>query len=61
MLHSQDRTAQGISIILDVDVFTMQPFQLNQPAIENRLTEMRWLKNKSFFGTMTAEAVENFK
>ncbi len=57
----QDRNMQGVSIILDVDVFTMQPFQLDQRAIENCLTEMRWLKNKSFFGTIKREAVEDFK
>ena len=57
----QDRAIEGAGIILDVDVFTMQPFLLDQSELERRLTEMRWLKNKSFFGAITAKALEGFR
>jgi len=57
----QDRTSEGIGIILDIDVFTTQPFALEASGIERKLTEMRWLKNKAFFGTITSEALEGFK
>ena len=54
----QDRLASGIGIILDIDVFTTQPFMLDQGDLERRLKEMRWLKNRSFFGSITEEALE---
>ena len=54
----QNRILEGTAIILDIDVFTMQPFPLDDADLGRRLTEMRWLKNKSFFGTITAKALE---
>jgi uncharacterized protein (TIGR04255 family) len=54
----QNRIVEGIAIILDIDVFTMQPFPVDDADLQRRLTEMRWLKNKSFFGTITAKALE---
>ena len=57
----QNRTVEGIAIILDIDVFTMQPFPLDGADLEQRLAEMRWLKKKSFFGTITSKAVEVFR
>ena len=54
----QDRIGEGVTIIFDVDVFTMRPFSLGRSELERRLTEMRWLKNKSFFGTITSKALE---
>ena len=58
---AQDRKVEGAGIILDIDVFTTQPFVIDHAELERRLTEMRWLKNKAFFGTITAEALEAFQ
>jgi len=56
---------KGIAIILDIDVFTLQPLE---QAVENddtkfsdMLSEMRWLKDKTFFGSITEEGLEKFK
>jgi uncharacterized protein (TIGR04255 family) len=59
--HPQDEASDGIAIILDIDVFTMQPFTFDAADLDRRLTAMRWLKNKSFFGTITSKALEGFR
>ena len=51
----------GIALILDVDVFTTPGFNLGEGEIEPRLLEMRWLKNKVFFGSITKKALEMFR
>jgi len=57
----QDPRTQGIGLILDIDVFTTQPFELRQGLLEERLAEMRWLKNKVFFGSITQKALDSFR
>ncbi len=52
---------QGLSLILDIDVFTTQGFELDEVALERRLREMRWLKNKVFFGSVTPNALKLFQ
>lgn len=55
----------GIAIILDIDVFTFQPLEQSVENDDNKLTdmlsEMRWLKDKTFFGSITEEGLEKFK
>ena len=46
----------GFGLILDIDVFTTQGFELDEATLERRLLEMRWLKNKVFFGSVTPKA-----
>lgn len=46
----------GFGLILDIDVFTTQGFELVAATLERRLLEMRWLKNKVFFGSVTPTA-----
>jgi len=53
--------SEGIALVLDIDVFTLQAFNLGKDAIEQRLQEMRWLKNKVFFGSITKKALERFQ
>jgi len=53
----QDR----VGIILDNDVFTVEPFEFQQEILESRLTEMRWLKNKAFFGIISEKALATFQ
>ena len=52
---------RGAALILDIDVFTTQPFDLSVGVVEQRLPEMRWLKNKVFFGTITQQVLERLK
>jgi len=51
----------GVALILDIDVFTTQGFDLDDTVLQRRLLEMRWLKNKVFFGSITAKALEMFR
>jgi uncharacterized protein (TIGR04255 family) len=50
-----------IGIILDNDVFTVEPFEFQQEILERRLAEMRWLKNKAFFGIISEKALGTFQ
>lgn len=49
-----------LGVILDIDVFTTEPI-VNLNSIESHLIKMRWLKNKVFFGSVTAHTLELFK
>ena len=52
---------EGFGLILDIDVFTTE---LANPAIESvphRLAEMRWLKNKAFFGSVNDQSLKLFR
>lgn len=50
---------QGIGLILDIDVFT-QGIDVKLEELTHRLDEMRWLKDKVFFGSITDKAKEMF-
>lgn len=51
----------GFSVIIDIDVFTEDGLRLDERSIDGMLEEMRWLKNKMFFGSLTDQALEAFK
>ena len=51
----------GVSLILDIDVFTVKSFELEAAELSRRLEEMRWLKDKVFFGSITEKAKEMFR
>lgn len=53
--------SSGFGLILDIDVFTTQGFELDETSLEQRLLEMRWLKNKVFFGSVTPSALKLFR
>ena len=57
----QGAGSDGGGLILDIDVFTTEPFEERANAIDKRLAEMRWLKNKVFYSSLTREAVERLK
>ena len=57
----QSAGASGAALILDIDVFTAQPFELDDAILTRRLLEMRWLKNKTFFGSVTEKTLETFR
>jgi uncharacterized protein (TIGR04255 family) len=50
--NQEERT---VGLILDVDVFTTKSRDLNEVDLLKMLPEMRWLKNKVFFGSLTEE------
>lgn len=54
-------TDTEFGLILDIDVFTIGPFPNESGIIERCLTEMRWLKNKVFYGSISPKAMEKFK
>lgn len=54
-------STQGLAIILDIDVFSTQVLDLDQAVLKQKLLEMRWLKNKVFFGSVTPKALEMFQ
>ena len=54
-------TSEAFGLILDIDVFTTE---LENPAMESvphRLAEMRWLKNKAFFGSVNDKSLKLFR
>lgn len=52
----------GSALILDIDVLTTQGYELDDEAeLRGHLLEMRWLKNKAFFGSITDKAWTLFK
>jgi uncharacterized protein (TIGR04255 family) len=50
----------AFGIIVDIDVFTTQAFETDSIAMERRFSEMRWLKNRIFFGCVASKALEAF-
>jgi uncharacterized protein (TIGR04255 family) len=50
-----------IGLILDIDVFMQNPFEYNEPRIKECLEEMRWIKNKVFFGSLTDKIIRELK
>jgi uncharacterized protein (TIGR04255 family) len=51
----------GIALILDIDASTTVALALNQIDLAQRLHQMRWLKNKVFFGSITEKSLNRFK
>ncbi len=51
----------NVSLILDIDVFTTHAFEVESAEIQKRFTEMRWLKNKTFFGSVAQQILEQMK
>ena len=58
---AQNPQAEGLGLIVDIDAFTTQPFEIKDGMLEERLAELRWLKNKTFFGSITPEALKLFR
>lgn len=51
----------GIGLIIDSDVFTLKPFEFDLQRIRRHFTDMRWLKNRVFFGSITERSMELFR
>ena len=54
-------TNNRFALILDIDVFTNMPRPTKTARLEACLKDMRWLKNKAFFGSITEKARELFR
>lgn len=54
-------SGMGLGLIIDIDVFTIKGFELNEAAMKQPLLEMRWLKNKVFFDSFTPNALKLFQ
>ncbi len=50
-----------IGLILDIDVFMQNHFVYNELRIIECMEEMRWVKNKIFFGSLTEKLIEELK
>jgi uncharacterized protein (TIGR04255 family) len=61
LLPPEEPGTQDAALILDVDVFSEECFELRRDALEHKLAEMRWLKNRAFFGSVTNKALESFR
>jgi len=54
-------TAPVPKLILDIDVFTVGDLPASAADVEVRLAEMRWIKNKVFFGSLTPAVLATFR
>ena len=50
-----------IGLILDIDVFMGNRFEYNESSLKRFLEEMRWVKNKIFFTSLTEKIIEELK
>jgi len=50
-----------IDLILDIDVFTREGFEYNELHWRRFLEEMRWVKNKMFFSSLTDRVIQELK
>jgi uncharacterized protein (TIGR04255 family) len=57
----QSQPGNPLAVILDIDVYTLPSFELEEGLLERHLAEMRWLKNKAFFGIVTDKLLDKFK
>ena len=51
----------GPAIVIDIDTFMTPNEMVEDGALVELLTDMRWIKNKVFFGTVTDKTLEAFK
>ncbi len=49
------------SLLVDVDVYTLEAAAASEEWLASRLAEMRWLKNKVFFGSVQPTLLREFE
>lgn len=54
-------TSDRFALVVDIDVFTSMPRPIATAGLEACLKDMRWLKNKAFFGSITEKAKGLFR
>ncbi|MFZ2798653.1 MAG: TIGR04255 family protein, partial [Syntrophorhabdus sp.] len=52
---------EDLGLIIDIDVFTTKKLPIDCDILLGHLEEMRWLKNKVFFGNITENLREALK
>lgn len=57
--QSSERSSEQ-ALIIDIDIFTSELIDITQQTLSQRLDEMRWVKNKIFFSSMTETALTQF-
>ncbi len=57
----KDNMNGGVALIVNIDVFTTQAFDVDNTVLAEQLLEMRWLKNKAFFGSITKKSLKIFR
>ncbi len=55
------KSPDEVGLILDIDVSSTRPCQSSTEKLRTRLIEMRWLKNKMFFASITPRAIKRFQ
>lgn len=60
-LQPPNSTNTEVGIIVDIDVFTTEPLGCREEDLRPPLEEMRILKNRAFFGRITAELQEKLR
>lgn len=53
--------ARSIGILLDIDCFMAESIEPDEDLVFGRLAQLRRLKNRIFFGSLTPKALEMFK
>lgn len=53
--------SDSLGLILDIDVFTTGTVEMDEQATSDRLSEMRWLKNKMFYSLLTPQTIDRYK
>jgi uncharacterized protein (TIGR04255 family) len=61
MLATAPGAPAAPKLILDIDVFTGSDLPASATEMEVRLAEMRWIKNKVFFGSLTPAVLATFR
>ena len=60
-LQPGDTISVKPAIILDTDIFTQTPQKVDEALVKAKLAEIRWLKNKIFFASLSPGLLESFK
>lgn len=56
-----DPNTMAITLVLDIDASTLSGFEFDEELLKQKLFEIRWLKNKAFFGSITDKALKLFE
>jgi uncharacterized protein (TIGR04255 family) len=54
-------TNAGVALILDIDATTTTALKMSREDLAQSLRQMRWLKNKVFYGNVKEKALNRFK
>ncbi len=61
VIKTVQRIQQETGLLLDIDVFMQKSLNCSEIRISKYMDEMRWVKNKVFFSSLTKKALEECK